>query len=411
MSQLKRLKEQKEAVTAKLVELKDSLEEGQAFTEDQVKAWDGFSAELAEVDSAIATKERLLSLDTGGDEGGGNNGPRFLSIRTKPKADPEMALRGWALAQQGNRQLMTAEMTQAIEAGEVNLSGPINAPVRWNQEAGVEETGGHTINDAVVAGVVKRMKDFGGMLSACRVFNTTDGAPLKKPILDSTNFKGAKTAELGPITNSTQTIAKATFQATELTSGIYEISHQLIRDSSFEFLDEMQAAVGESLGRISNELLTTGSATDEPQGINGAVTAISQTSLSHNNILELFHSVDASYRRSMKCGWMMNDTTVKTVKQTLKDADGRPLYKADPNFVGGYGYQMEGKPVWINTDLPNNVILFGDFDRYHIRLVGGVTIKTLNELFALKNAVGIIGHTAIDGRLVDTTAIKKMVIA
>lgn len=255
------------------------------------------------------------------------------------------------------------------------------------------------------------MKDFGGMMEACHVFSTATGTPIKKPVHDSTNFKAKKTSELGTIDNTTQLIGKATFGSTELTSGVYETSLELVRDTSYDLMGEFTLAVGESFGRGGNEYLTLGSASDEPQGIQNAVSQlVGIEAINHDNILVLFHSVDASYRRSKKCAWMMNDITLLAMKQSLKDADGRPLYKQSGNAVDGFSYMIEGKPVKINTDLENGEILFGDFSRYHIRLIGGVMIRVLNELFALRNAVGIVGHTAIDGRLVDKTAIRKLAI-
>lgn len=405
MSKLQELKEQKEEIHGQLVKLSESLPDGQNFDAEQLKQWDALEGELKDVDAAIATAERLLSLNTE-PENDRPKGPVFLSRRNS--VDTSAAFRGWALGNSNSRDQITSEMRSAMEAGNVRWNEPLVGSIQWNQTKGVDAEGGHTVNDAVVAGVVRKMKDFGGMMLACHVFTTTGGQSLKKPILDSTNFKGSKTAELGTIGNNTQQIDKATFGATEITSGIYPVSYQLMRDSAYDILGEFQSAVGESLGRVSNELLTTGSANDEPQGIQGAVTAITPVGISHANILELFHSVDAAYRRSPRCAFMMSDATLLAVKKALIDADGRPMYKSEPNTVTGFGYVMEGKPVVINTDLATGTILFGDFGKFHVRMVGGVTIKTLTELYAVQNAVGIIGHSAVDGRLVDNTAIKKL---
>jgi HK97 family phage major capsid protein len=188
---------------------------------------------------------------------------------------------------------------------------------------------------------------------------------------------------------------------------------QLVRDTAFDILGEFQSDVSESLSRGANFYLTTGSQADEPQGIQGAVSVANAAwnAITHPNILRLMHSVDASYRRSNKCAFMCNDATVLAMKLTLIDADGRPLYKSQPNAVGGFDYVIEGKPVKINPDLADGQLLFGDFSKYHIRLVGGVMIQVLRELFALTGGIGIIGHSSIDGRLVDSTAIKKLVVA
>lgn len=417
-TELQELKEQKESIHTELVLLSDGLEEGATFTAEQLTQWDAHQAEIERIDSEIATAERLLSLSVENEgesgSGDGSTGTRRFSpsiITRSRTVDHAAAVRGWALSQLNRREFITSDMSNAQRAANFQWDAPIQGAVKWDQTVGSATGGANSVNDAVVGEVIRKMKDYGGMMEACHVFSTSDGTPLKKPVHDSTAFKAAKTAELGTISNTTQVVDKVTFQSMELTSGIYETSLQLVRDSAYDIMGEFTMAIGESFARGANEYLTTGDQPDEPQGIENAVTAIAPTVINYANMLALYHSVDASYRRSAKCGWMMNDTTLLSVKQNLLDADGRPIYKTSGSAVDGFGYTIEGKAVKVNTDLSDGVILFGDFDRYHVRLIGGVMIRVLNELFALRNAVGIVGHTAIDGRLVDNSAIRKLVVA
>lgn len=406
---LKELKELKEEIHGSLVKLKDGLGDGETFNDDQLKQWDEFSGQLSSVDAEIATAERLLSFSSPEGEGGGR--PAFTPAIhvAKPKADPAAALRGWALTQVNRANLLTDDMRTA--QGQTQWDGPFHGNIRWDQEQGVDVTGGHSVNEAVVAGVVKKMKSFGGMMEACTVFTTSDGAPLKKVLRDSTNFKAQKTDELTATANTTQNMDKVTFGEMELTSGIYEISLKLIRDSAYDVLGDFQDAIGESFARGANGYLTTGTGTGEPNGLETAVTAITSAALNYATVLELYHSVDEAYRRSPKCAWMMSDATLKIFKQTMLDADGRPLYKRQGNIVDGFTYVIEDKPVKINNDLTTGKMFFGDMAKYQIRLVGGVSITVLNELFALRRAIGMVGHTSIDGQLVDNTAIKQIVLS
>ena len=412
MSDIQKLKEAKEEKFNVLTELKESLNEGEVFNEEQTQQWDAVKAELDDINTQIETQERLLSLPAKEEEAATvSYSKKFTpSISfSKKKADPADAFRGWALSQVNRKEHLTSDMIEAGQKSNVAFDAPISGSVSWDQTTNVDPSGGFSVNDEVVAGVVRKMKDFGGMLSTCHVFNTSDGAPLRKVVHDSTNFKAQKTDELGQIQNTAQILDKVSFGACELTSGIYQTSMQLVRDSSYDILGEFQNAVGESFGRKINDLLTNGSGQDEPQGIEGAVTAIAPTTIDYSSILELFHSVDAAYRRSPQCGWMCSDSTLLNIKRTLLDADGRPIYKSQPDAVAGYPFVMEGKQVVVNTDLADGVILFGDFAQYHIRLVANMTVRVLNELFALTNGIGIVGHQAIDGRLVNADAIKKLV--
>jgi HK97 family phage major capsid protein len=409
MTKLQQLKEQKEKIHNDMVALKDGLAEGEAFTEEQIKKWDGLDAEMTAVDSAIATEERLLSLVTPEPDAnpGRNFNPRMVHPRGPP-ADPANALRGWALTQAGGAAVLTPEMESA--RGEQNWDEPLIGNIRWDQTKGSDVAGGHSVPDAVIGGVVKRMKRFGGMLRACHVFTTTDGNAIRKPKRDTTDFEAQKIAELEDTDNTDQIFGEVTFGETELASGIFPISLKLLRDTGYDVMADFNKALGESFGRGANRLLTKGAAADEPQGIEGAVQSITPMQPGQEMINEMFHSVDEAYRMSDRCFWMMNDNTVKRFKNQLVDANGRPLHKSEENASAGFTYVLEEKPVIVNTHLSDDAVIFGDFESYQIRLIGGIVISVLRELFARKRAIGLIGHTGIDGRLVDSHGLVKMTL-
>ena len=409
MTKLQQLKEQKEKIHNGMVALKDSLADGEVFTEEQIKQWDAFATEMATVDSEIATEERLLSLvpPEPNPDPTRRFAPRIGSPRG-PHVDPANALRGWALTQAGSSAVLTPEMEAA--RGDQRWDLPLVGNIRWEQTKGSNEAGGHSVPDAVIGGVVRRMKRFGGMLRACHVFTTTDGNAIRKPKRDTTDFEAQKIAELEDTENTDQIFSEVTFGETELASGIFPISLKLLRDTGYDVMADFNRALGESFGRGANRLLTKGAAADEPQGIEGAVAEIDPMQPGQEMINEMFHSVDEAYRMSDRCFWMMNDNTVKRFKNQLVDANGRPLHKSEENASAGFTYVLEEKPVIVNTHLSDDAVIFGDFESYQIRLIGGIVISVLRELFARKRAIGLIGHTGIDGRLVDSNGLVKMTL-
>ena len=320
-----------------------------------------------------------------------------------------MALRAWLFAGSNNREQITTAMQEAADGVKLG-NNVLSHSVRWDQTKSVDPEGGFGVNEAVVQGVIKKLHLEGGMLAACHVFNTATGAPWRYDVTDST-VRAVPTAELATITNVNHVFDEVTFQDTKLTTGNYKISHEAIRDVNFDLMGELTSEVARRFARGINYQLTQGAGGSAPHGVEAAVTAITPTTLTYSNILELFHSVEAPYRNSAKCGFMCNDVMLKTIRQTLLDADGRPMWNQGANVIQGYSYVMENKPVWVNPDLSDDTLLFGDFDRYRCRMIGSMNIKILNELFALEDAVGIVGHQSIDGRLVDNTAIKKLVVA
>ena len=101
---------------------------------------------------------------------------------------------------------------------------------------------------------------------------------------------------------------------------------------------------------------------------------------------------------------------VAQMKKALIDENGLPYFKSMPNTIGSFQNVLEGFPVVVNDDLSDDTLIFGDFSKFHVRMVGGVTLRVLNELYALQNAIAIVGHAAIDSDCVDTTAFGKLVV-
>lgn len=412
---IKELNEQKEVLSNQLTELSESLEEGQVFSDEQLQQWDAVQDELVQLNKKIETEERLLSLVKAKSQPQPQvQAPRPTVAFSKNVIDEGEVFRGWCLSQANRQNEISPRQLSMIDKSGVRLDSPITGTIKWNQTKGTDANGGFAVNDGIVAGIVRKLKDYSGMLNTAHVFNTASGENIKKVVFDSTNAAATKTAELGTISNTTQTLGSVVFKSTELTSACYEISHQLVRDSSFDVLAEFQAFVAESFGRAINSLCTTGDGTDEPLGIETAIStaSVTPTAIDFDSLLDLYHSVDSAYRNSPKCVWMMNDATMKATKKVLVDLNDRPMYNNSVNnsVVGPAAMMIEGKPVVINNDCTDDVILFGDFDKFHIRMVANLQIRMLYELFALKNALAIVGHQAVDSRLVDAGAIKKLVV-
>ena len=410
MESIKELKEQKEEITIQLNDLRSTVEtDKRAFTDDELQSWDELSNALNALDQSIQTQERIL------------NSPKpeekskvvAFSSSSKPVNNDEI-FRGWCWSQQNRKENITPSAIEGANRSGIRFDEPLSAPIKWNQTVADGTASGSAVNEAVVAGVVNKLKDYSGVMSVSNVFSTENAAPLKKVVHDHTSFLATKTAELGTIANTTQTLETVSFGATEYTSGIYQISHQILRDSAYPIMDEFQNAMAESFGRAWNDVFTNGDGVGDPQGCEvAASTALSvdgTADVSLANLQTLQHSIDSAYRRSPKCVYMCSDSTVLELKGSLIDADGRPTYNQSQNSNVNVPMAMmiEGFPVVINPSMTDGVILFGDFSRFHIRTVGNLTMRMLTELYALQNAVALVGHQAVDSRLVDSGAIKKL---
>jgi HK97 family phage major capsid protein len=259
---------------------------------------------------------------------------------------------------------------------------------------------------------------FGGMFQAgCTVIRTAAGNQINWPTMNDTSNKGALLAENTQDTVNQLTTSSKRLDAYMYTSKIVLVSLQLLQDSFFDFNSVVGARLGERLGRIQNDQLTTGSGSSQPNGIVTASTAgrtaAASGAISYTDLVELEHSVDPAYRTNGK--FMFHDSSLRALKLLL-DADNRPLWKpgltsGDPDTINGYRYVINQSmaPVTAST---GKVMLFGDMSKYVIREVLGIQLMRLVERYADYLQVGFIAFMRLDGELIDagTNPIKHLVM-
>jgi HK97 family phage major capsid protein len=175
--------------------------------------------------------------------------------------------------------------------------------------------------------------------------------------------------------------------------------------------------LGERLGRIANSQLTVGTGSSAPNGIVTAstlgVTSASTTAITFDEIIDLEHSVDPAYRVGPKVAYMLNDSTLKTVRK-LKDGEGNYLWQRG-DVQGGVPATINGRRFYVNQAMGSippsatatRVMQFGDFGKYYVRKVGAPVIGVMRERFWPD--LGIAGLIRFDGEAADTSAIKHLI--
>jgi len=253
----------------------------------------------------------------------------------------------------------------------------------------------------------------------CRVITTSSGNEFDVPTNDDTGNSASALAEGADVPNDNSgdlVFGQARLDAFVDATPWVLLSFELMQDSVFDLEGFLAEALGERLGRRANSRLTTGTGTNQPNGIVTASalgkTAASATAIAGDELIDLQHSVNAAYRRSPKCRWMFADTTLATIRK-LKDGQGNYLWQMGDIRVGAPDLLLQ-KPYSVNDDVPAiatgaRSILFGDFSRYWVRKVGSPLIGTVRERFWPK--VGLAGLIRYDGELVDQNAIKCLKLA
>lgn len=192
--------------------------------------------------------------------------------------------------------------------------------------------GKETIPQGFVMELEKKLKAFGGPRNVCRVIRTASGNALPWPTWDDTGNTGALLAEATTIGTSVDpTTAAVTFNAYKYSSKPIFASQEIIEDSAFNLAVEIGEALGTRLGRIMSTHDTTGTGSAQPNGIvtaaTTAVTAASATAFTADELIDLVHTLDPSYRMGGgTVGFMMHDTVLKYVRK-FKDAQGQYLWQ------------------------------------------------------------------------------------
>ena len=251
------------------------------------------------------------------------------------------------------------------------------------------------------------------------VIRTANGQHFNLPANDDTAVVAAILGEGTAESVSDMTFTNVKFEPYTYSSKIVKVSNQLISDNAFDLASFVGGQLANRLKRGINAHLTTGTGSSQPQGIvagsTAGKTAASATAVTVSEVMDLFYSVDASYRNAPGAGFMMNSATAKAVRVLgFGSSNDFPAYV--PGMSVGEPDMLFGKPVYINEDMDgiatgNKSIIFGDLKQYYVHEAGGVQLLRLNERFADALSTGFIAYRRIDGNVLQGSAIKHLVQA
>jgi HK97 family phage major capsid protein len=405
-------------------------------SEDEAK-FDAIHADIEKVNATITRLERqeatMASLtETQGRRSEPNQpAARNESRIIRPgKVEQFEAMRSWLLA--GSDVERTPEMREAAARAGVNLDQKqyrLTLPAtalnslraddirewenRTAQGVGSGGIGLYTVADEMMRELEVSMLAFGGMRQVATVLRTNTGADLPIPTVNDTAQKGAILGENSTASEQGVTFAQTVLQAFKYSSKYILVSVELLQDSSVNVAQFIGKALGDRIGRITNEHFTTGDGSSKPRGIvaaagTGVTTATAQhLSLIYDNLVDLEHSVDPAYRGNAK--FMFADSTLKGLKkikipQFSGDTNGMPLWQ--PGLVQGQPDRILGYPYVINQDMAAfaaaaKTVVFGDLSKYLIRDVRDVTLLRLDERFAEYHQVAFLAFSRHDGDLLD----------
>jgi HK97 family phage major capsid protein len=398
-----------------LEEIKSNTDEARATELEQ--RHDTIMGELDKLDATIAREARVAKAEAAAEEARAAKRPdqsseaRGVDMAEKPAYRDAFI----ALARSGfDPQELSAEHRAVIKAGIADFEGRA-------QTAGTTTAGGFTVPTELAAVVDKTLKMWGPMYdeNICTVLNTSGGNPLDFPKTDDTAVAVAQHTEAGAMTDDggvDAVFAKMTLGAFAYNTEWVQISMELLQDSAINVEQFIGELLGERLARRVNTELTVGDGTGDPLGIVAASSlgkaATDDVTITSDEIIDLLHSVDPAYRASPKARFMFNDATLATIRK-LKDGDNNYLWQmgdirvGEPGRLLGFNYSVNQAMASIAASA--KPIVFGDFSKYYVRKVGSPVVGVRREYYWPN--IGLAGVVRLDGDLIQTGAVKHLILA
>lgn len=279
-------------------------------------------------------------------------------------------------------------------------------------QEGTDSEGGYLVPDEFERTLVEALEEENVFRTLAHVIKTSSG-DRKIPVV-ATKGSASWIDEEGVYQDSDDAFSQVSIGAYKLGTMI-KVSEELLADSVFDLEAYISKEFARRIGAREEESFFTGDGTGKPLGIlantGGAevgVTAASATAITADEVIDLFYSLKAPYRKNAV--WVLNDATVKQIRK-LKDGNGQYLWQ--PSLVAGTPDTILGRPVKTSAFMPvaaagAKTIAFGDFKYYWIADRQGRTFKKLSELYAANGQVGFMGTQRVDGKLVLPEAIKVL---
>lgn len=284
--------------------------------------------------------------------------------------------------------------------------------VRNALSEGVDTEGGFLVPETFEKNLITALHDDLIFRKLAHTFTTSTGVH-RIPVVASRGV-ASWVEEAGAIPESDDAFGQKSIGAHKLTA-LIKVSEELLNDSAFDLEGYFRDEFTKRMSSAEEEAFLIGNGNGKPLGLftdaEGAevgVTAASATEITADEIINLYYSLRAPYRK--KAVWLLNDSTIAAIRK-LKDNNGQYIWQAA--LKEGQPDTLLGKPVYTSVSVPGieasaKTIAFGDLSYYWIGDRQGVTFKRLNELYAATGQVGFLATKRVDARLIVPEAVKVL---
>ena len=229
--------------------------------------------------------------------------------------------------------------------------------------------------------IISKVRTMGGVISNCRSFNipTNISVPIGTPSTKASwHTEGTTVNSENPADN----IAQVSFAGYEIIK-IFSISaaSKKMSISAFEsyIIQELTNCVMECIA----DSLVNGTGSQQGTGVLTGITWNAKNSftyakagnVAYTDLTKMMAMLKRGYSAGAK--WAMSNTTLYNSIYSLVDSNGRPIFIADPKNEN-IGYIL-GKPVIIDDNIADDVILLGNFNYMGYNIPQGIIVETSRE--------------------------------
>lgn len=436
-----------------------TLEKGDALEEEKMTEFRKWDNELKEIETEIKIKRRSEELEElEVRTSGGPKVPGTDIDTTEEKYDPKFQPKEkevrMVLSKMNKRDALNAREKKIANLVELEERAWVNGlskgfdPTRMDEETRLildarekraqtvtTTGGGYLIPEGFMANVIKSLKAISPFFQemsasptgqAASLFNflrTNSGNNIPWPTMDDTSNTGELLAINTSIGSATDiTFSRVVLLAYKYSSKPVLVPYELFEDEGVGLTQLITETLATRIGRIGNTHLTTGDNSSKPQGIvtgatSGKVSA-STSATTFPEVIDLIHSVDPSYRNSPSCRFMFHDNILLYLKKLTVGAsttNARPLWApgwdvAAPPTIDGFQYLIN-QDMASSVATGNKIILFGDMKQYAVRMVNDVRAYKLEERYRDLDQTGFVSFIRMDGRILNSAAIKYLRIS
>jgi len=405
---LKKLREQRANIWQQMQALMNAAEAADRdFTAEEHASYGRMEADLDGIGNRIERAERHASLDAAL---GSVDMPEIPGVQRgeATPSDEDRYAAAFGNFLRGGTARLSPEHRELMEGN----FRPENAA-----SVGSGPAGGYTMPPAFRSTMVEVMKAYGVMLSEAESISTDTGAALPWPTNDDTANVGAILAENAQVVEQDVTFGTANLDAYMFTSKLVRASLQFLNDSP-NAEQWLARKLGERIGRILSKMFTTGTGTNEPDGLmvsasvgaTGVGSLASTGGFTYDALIDLQESLDPAYGSDPNCKFMAHQNVRKALRK-LKDSSGKPIW--EPSIAAGAPDVLLGKPFLVNNDIAipaqnSKSLGYGNIRAAYVmrQVSGSASLLRLNERYADFLQVGFLAFERWDGTLQDANAFK-----